>query len=452
MEPFAVEISVYAGFEGDSSGAGCESTGGDAVASPGRHKYAAGGFGRTQPEALIVSTFTETAHRTIAGRREQQATRIIFFVTGFAMAAWAPLVPVAKLRLGIDDGGLGLLLLCLGAGSIVAMPLTGILTTQIGCRRVIVVAALIMYACFPLLASIDNFALMAITVAIFGASLGTVDVAMNLQSVMVERDSGRAMLSGIHARFSMGGITGAAGVSALLGPLGLHPVLAAVIVAVFATALLVWSMPGLVPYGDHSAEKVPLFVMPRGSVLFIAMLCFLCFLAEGSILDWSAVFLISMRGADVGLAGLGYATFAVSMTIGRLFGDTIRTQLGERAVLLSGGLIAAAGFLVVLAVPNAIVGLLGFLLVGFGASNVVPVLFSVAGNTKSMPAGLAVTAISTIGYAGILAGPAIIGFIAHATDLRIAFLFLVAAMLALAASYRVGLPRSKTVLAGTLAP
>jgi MFS family permease len=135
---------------------------------------------------------------------------------------------------------------------------------------------------------------------------------------------------------------------------------------------------------------------------------------------------------------LGYAAFAVAMTLGRLMGDRLRTILGEQRVLIFGGLLAAAGFLVVVLVPSVSANLLGFLLVGAGASNVVPVLFSAAGRTRAMPSGLAVAAVTTLGYLGILAGPALIGFVAHLTELRAAFYLLVAAMLFIAASFRVG--------------
>ena len=135
-------------------------------------------------------------------------------------------------------------------------------------------------------------------------------------------------------------------------------------------------MPGLLPYGDDSGEKAPLFAWPKGAVLFIGLLCFLCFLVEGAVIDWSAVFLITERGSSIGLAGLAYAAFAVAMTLGRLTGDRLRTILGEQRVLLIGGILAAAGFATIAFVPTAYANLVGFLLVGAGASNVVPVLFS----------------------------------------------------------------------------
>ncbi|MBO1908121.1 MFS transporter [Microvirga sp. 3-52] len=379
-----------------------------------------------------------TLVRDPARIREQIATRLAFFIAGFSTAAWAPLVPLAKERLGLDEGALGLLLLCLGLGSITAMPITGVLTTRIGCKAVVTSSALLILLTLPLLAVFNGWFAMAVAIAVFGAALGTLDVAMNIQAIIVERSSGKAMMSGFHGLYSVGGIAGAGLMSLLLGSGAMSPILAAGVVSAASLILLVIAMPGLLPYGEDSTEKGPSFAWPKGIVLFIGFLCFLCFLVEGAVLDWSAVFLISERGSDVGLAGLGYAAFAVAMTLGRLLGDRLRTILGEQRVLMIGGLLAAAGFLVVVLVPSVSANLLGFLLVGAGASNVVPVLFSAAGRTRAMPASLAVTAVTTLGYLGILAGPALIGFVAHLTELRVAFYLLVAAMLFIAASFRVG--------------
>lgn len=384
-----------------------------------------------------MTTASLAIDRIPAARREQIATRVIFLVVGVVMAGFAPLVPLAKARLGLEEGALGLLLLCLGLGSILAMPVTGLLTARWGCRPIIAVASLVMIGAFPFLAIADSWLTMAIAIAIFGASLGTVDVAMSIQAVMVERDSGKPMMSGFHGLFSLGGIAGAGGMSGLIALAGLSPLVAAIVVSGASLLLVGLSLSGLLPYGDNGGDRSPPFVLPRGSVLVLGILCLLTFLAEGSVLDWSAVFLTSVRGADIGLAGLGYAAFAVAMTGGRLAGDHIRLWLGERRVILFGGLIGAAGFAVVLLVPSAYVGLVGYFLVGVGASNIVPVLFSAAGRTRDMPPGLAITAISTLGYLGLLAGPALVGLVAHLTSLTFAFLLLSAALLVVAASYKV---------------
>ena len=176
--------------------------------------------------------------------------------------------------------------------------------------------------------------------------------------------------------------------------------------------------------------------MPRGVVLLIGALAFVLFLAEGAVLDWSAVFLTSVRHMDAAYAGLGYAAFAATMTAGRLAGDRIVDRLGPRRVVLTGGLCAAAGFVASVAAPSWQAALGGYALVGVGCANIVPVLFSAVGRQTAMPENVAVPAITTLGYAGILAGPAGIGFVAHLTSLPTAFLVLAAMLAAVALGSR----------------
>lgn len=395
---------------------------------------------REERGATAAGSLHATAHAP-TGRREQLATRAIFLAVGFAMAAWAPLVPFAKARLGVGEGTLGLLLLCLGLGSIIAMPVTGILANRFGCRKVISIAATVVAATLPVLAFADTVPLLAVALALFGASIGTVDVAMNIQAVMVEKDSGRSMMSGFHGLFSLGGILGAGGISFMLG-MGLEPLTATLVGAGVLLLLLLGAFGGLLPYGNREASATPLFVMPRGTVILLGLLCFIVFLAEGAVLDWGAVFLISAQAMEPSQAGIGYMMFAVAMTIGRLTGDRIVDALGGTRVLLFGGLATAAGFVLAVLAPSAYLAVGGFALVGLGASNMVPVLFTAAGKQREMPASLAVSAITTLGYAGILVGPAAIGPLAQATTLGTAFIALAAALLVAAlVSPIVGRPR-----------
>nr|WP_321983162.1 MFS transporter [uncultured Lichenicoccus sp.] len=349
---------------------------------------------------------------------EQRATRLVFFVTGFGSAAWAALVPFARARAGLGDGTLGLLLLCLGIGSIVTMPLSGALAARFGCRRVIVATAAAAAIALPLLASLSSLAGLVLALMLFGAGIGGLDVAMNVQAIIVERASGRSMMSGFHGLFSLGGIAGAGGMALLLGA-GLPPLPATLCVSLVMLAALAASASHLLPYG--ALNDGPAFAVPHGIVLLIGLFCFVLFLAEGAVLDWSAVFLTSIRHMARAYAGLGYAAFAATMTAGRLAGDRIVDALGPRRVVLAGGLCAASGFLVTLVAGSWPLGLVGFALVGVGCANIVPVLFSAVGRQQVMPEPVAVPAITTLGYAGILAGPAGIGFIAHLSSLPAAF-------------------------------
>jgi len=257
-------------------------------------------------------------------------------------------------------------------------------------------------------------------------------VVVNIQAVIVEKASGRPMMSGFHGLWSVGGFVGAGSVSGLLEA-GVSPVAAMLCVVVIILGLLVMFGRYLLPYGSEEKQG-PLFVLPKGIVLFIGILCFIVFLAEGSMLDWSAVFLTSLRGVELSQAGLGYSLFSVTMTIGRLTGDRIVAKFGGKNVILFGGIGAAAGIAIAVFVPTWTAALFGFALLGLGSSNIVPVLYSVLGRQKVMPANLAVSAVSTLGYSGILAGPALIGFVAHSISLPFAFAVVAATMLMVAAS------------------
>lgn len=376
---------------------------------------------------------TTTLSRALPGKREQFSTRVAFFVAGFSMASWAPLVPLAKQRVGIDDGTLGLVLLCLGGGSILAMPLAGYLTARLGCRRVISAAGLLMCLMLPLLASVTSLPALIVAVLLFGASLGMLDCAINIQAIIVEKASARAMMSGFHGLFSLGGIIGAAGMTALLSA-GLTPLIATLVVVAVLLVALYRAAPHLLPFGSESDG--PLFAVPRGIVLLLSVLCFIVFLTEGAMLDWSAVFLVSERQMSASYAGLGYAAFAATMTVGRLTGDAIVNRLGGARVTIIGGVCAAAGIALSLCVPAWPAALLGYALVGAGCSNIVPVLYTAIGRQTRMPQSAAIPAMTSLGYAGILVGPAAIGLLAHLINLPLALGVLIALLLAVACSGR----------------
>ena len=367
------------------------------------------------------------------GARERIATRLAFFIAGFAVSAWAPLIPFAKRRLALDDAQLGLMLLCLGIGSVLMMPLAGGLAARFGCRRTILAAGTVICLCLPALMLAPSIPMLAAALAVFGASLGVLDVVMNLQAVIVERASGRAMMSGFHGMYSVGGIAGAGGVAGAL-TWGASPLVAITDTAVLAALLLAAARGGLLAQsgeGDH-----PAFALPRGRVLLVGAVCFAMFLSEGAVLDWSAVFLSTVRHADPATAGFGYVAFAATMTLGRLTGDRIVQTLGAFRVVVCGTLVAAAGFALAILSASPMAGLAGFALVGAGAANVVPVMFSAAGRQHDMPTHLAVAAVTTMGYAGVLLGPAALGFVAKATSLPMAFGLLVALLLCVAGAAR----------------
>lgn len=361
-------------------------------------------------------------------------TRTIFLINGLGMSAWAPLVPFARDRLQLSGASLGALLLCLGIGSLAAMPVTGTLVARFGCRRVMGFSTLLVLLMMPLLATADSHLVMAAALMLFGAGLGMLDVAMNYQAVQVEQAADKPMMSGFHGFFSLGGILGAGTVSLLLSR-AFTPLHATLVVMAVMLLLLLWRLPVLMNQRLHQPDQ-PWLVIPRGWVAFLGLLCFILFLAEGAVLDWGALLLLQNPAMSPAYAGLGYAVFSVAMALGRFSGDKIIQRFGRYPVMLTGALTAAAGMTLAVWLPWPEIALLAFLLVGFGLSNTVPMLFNAAGNQQDMPANLAISAMTTLGYAGILSGPALIGFISQWISLSGAFLMIALLLLAVAASAR----------------
>jgi MFS family permease len=366
---------------------------------------------------------------------QRLSTRLAFLAAGMGTSAWAALVPFAKSRMALESAELGLLLLFLGMGSIVAMPAAGMLASRFGCRTVILSSGAFSCLVLPFLAMASSPLLLAVALFLFGAAIGTLDVSMNIQAVMVEKTHGGALMSGFHGLFSVGGFIGAGGMALFLW-MGLSPLAACVIVAASIGGVLCWGAPHLLRAPAVLEETHPYFAVPHGTVIFIGILCFIVFLAEGAMLDWSALLLSTNGLLTANEGGLGYAVFAFAMTIGRLTGDRVVRYWGRGRVMVLSGLCAAAGFFTAVLAPFSGIALVGFLLIGAGASNIVPILFTAAGRQKDMPAGMAISAITTVGYAGILAGPALIGFVAHASSLHLAFGGLGFAMLLVAATSR----------------
>jgi predicted MFS family arabinose efflux permease len=313
------------------------------------------------------------------------------------------------------------------------MPLAGALAARFGCRLVVATGPVVLCLALPPLAIFTSPALLAAGLLAFGAALGSIDVVMNIQAVIVERASGRPMMSGFHGLFSVGGMAGAVSVTALLGA-GASPVTATLCVDAGIIVALAAAARNLLPYG--SEDDVPHFAWPHGPVLFLGALCFVAFLAEGAVLDWSAVFLTSVRGMGPANAGLGYAAFALTMTIFRLAGDRIVRRFGGINVVVAGGLCAAGGFLLATLAPTWPITVAGFALIGVGCSNIVPVLYSSVGRQTVVAEHVAVSAITTMGYSGILTGPAAIGLVAHVANLPAALLILALSQIGVAASAR----------------
>lgn len=360
------------------------------------------------------------------------ATQFIFLVCGLAISSWAPMVPLAKDRLFLNEAELGLLLLLLGGGALFMMPLSGFFISKFGSRKVILVAVLMVAFLLPFLLIIHNIYLMGATLFAFGCGIGTIDVAMNSQGVQVQNAYGKSIMSSLHGLFSVGGLFGSIGLGFLI-KFGLNPIYAAITISALLLLLLAFQYKNLLNYQaekeiiqkfshvDEAEAVTKRFQWLNGTVLVLGFMCFIVFLSEGAMLDWSAIFLRDHKGIESEFSGIGYAAFSVAMAVMRLTGDSLVSKLNSKIIVIGGSLIASIGILVLLFSPWILLSLFGFILLGIGAANIVPVFFSEGGRIVGLSPTVTIPVISTMGYAGQLAGPALLGFIAHHFSLTVAF-------------------------------
>ena len=370
---------------------------------------------------------------------QRVSTRLNFFALGFGTAAWAPLVPFAQQRLHLNHADFGLLLLCAGIGSMVAMPATGALVQRVGCRVLIGFALLLLLAVLPGLTIWNTSLMMAISLFLFGVAAGSFGVALNLQAVIVEKNSLRSLMSSFHGMCSLGGLAGVMTVTCLLAA-GVSPLVGAVAISMLLLAICILAVPAClaeIEKEEATEESAPEqkktgWKLPNRVILMIGIMCFIAFLSEGAAMDWSGIYLTSKYQVSTAYAGLAYTFFAITMTLGRFSGRYLLKSLGEKNIVSYSAACAALGLVVVVTAPHWFVVLLGYALVGFGCSNIVPVMFSRVGRQSLMPKAAALSCVSTIAYTGSLTGPALIGIVGQATSLTIVFTIVAAMLLVIA--------------------
>lgn len=368
-------------------------------------------------------------------RLARAATSALFFGNGFLIGTWAAQLPRFKGALGLTDGELSVALLAFGLGAVLLMPLIGWLTAVLGSGRVAVVSAFGFAATLLL----PGFAatLPALVAASFlaGACNGTMDVSMNTNATLVERAWGHAIMSSFHAFFSLGGLLGATASGSLIAwNFGIVPTL---LLSCGATALLFLAASFFAISETYRGRGGHGIALPRRGILALAGLTLLCFLVEGAMVDWSAIYLQAIAGAPLEKAVSGFAAFSLTMTICRFMGDFAVRALGRVRTLMAGSLLAALGLGMAILMPQPVLATIGFALVGFGLANVVPVLFSTAGETPGIAPSIGVAMVATLGYAGLLLGPPLIGFGADLFGLRAMFglLALCALLIAMVARF-----------------
>ena len=351
--------------------------------------------------------------------RARWAAALMFGANGFVMGAWAPQIPLLLPRHQITEFTLGLLILVLGAGAVVAMLFTGRLIGRHGSVRVLRWFALSASIALPLVVFAPSLTVLVPAMALLGALIGCMDVSMNANAVEVERRLGRAIMSSSHGFWSLGGFVGAAAGAWIVAHWGAGT--QAVIVGVVSAGMVLAAMPyvrGEAPGSDHDAHA-PAGLLPRNAALWIlGLMALFSMVPEGAVLDWAALYLKQEHGAGVFGAGLAFAFFSGAMAVMRFAGDTVRNRFGAVATLRASGLLAALGLFLAAISPSQGYAIAGFFVAGLGVANMVPILFSAAGNFPGLPSSVAISAVTMLGYAGILVAPASIGFVAAEIGFR----------------------------------
>ena len=396
--------------------------------------------------AMVADALRADVRRGVPGVRDTvnlqvappvglRATRLalfaFFLVNGVGIASWAAHIPDVKRKFGFSDATLGLALLAVAAGSVGALLLGGQLIARWGSRTVIVAGASGFCVVLPLLLLAPTVPLLFLVLPVFGACIGAMEVAINVQAVAVEERYRRPIMSTFHALFSVGGLLGAA-LAALVLARGVAPGAHLVAVALALGALAALGVPHLLPADAAAPDDSPAFVLPAGPLLGLSLLAFCCLVAEGAMADWSAVYLRDRLGTGPAFAAAGYAAFSMAMAVGRFGGDALRARLRAVPLLRLSGVFAAVGLGVGLLIAQPVAALVGFACVGLGLANIVPVLFTAAGKTPGIAPGMGIAAVASVGYFGFLLGPPLIGFVARATSLTVG-LGLVALLIALIA-------------------
>ena len=391
---------------------------------------------------MILFSRTALIDPEIQLSAQRLSTRFSFFGLGFATAAWAPLIPFAQQRLHFNHADFGLLLLCSGLGAMLAMPATGKIVQRVGCRVPIGFALLLLAVLLPSLSLWTTPLMMAITLFLFGTAAGSLGVALNIQAVVVEKNSLKSLMSGFHGMASLGGLAGVLTITALLA-LSISAVMSAFAVSLLLVIIVFLSVPYSIKAVENTSleasSKVKKSIrqrLPQPLIILIGIACFIIFMMEGAAMDWSGIYLTQQYGVNAAFAGLAYTFFAIAMTTGRFTGDYLIRYFGEKKLLTYSAICATLGLALVSIAPYWWLVLVGYTLVGTGCSNIVPIMFSRAGRQTVMPSAVALSCVSTMAYTGILVGPAFIGMVSELIGLSTVFMALSGLLLLIVALNR----------------
>ncbi|MCW3118336.1 MAG: major facilitator superfamily [Chitinophagaceae bacterium] len=347
---------------------------------------------------------------------------VFFFIQGLSFASWASRIPDIKNKLNLSDGALGGVLLGLPLGQLTAMALSGYLVSKYGSKKILSVAALLYPAILLLLATVNSTWQLMAGLFVFGVCGNLCNISINTQGVGVERLYGRSIMASFHGLWSLAGFAGGL-ISTFMVANSIPPFTHFCIIYIIAFLLTISARNIILPRdGSKTAtEKTKVFVKPDRYIIILGLIAFACMVCEGTMFDWSAVYFENVVHAPQSLTRLGYVAFMCTMAGGRFAADWLVTKYGVERILKMSGIVILTGLLLAVIFPGIVMATIGFLLVGIGVSSVVPMVYSLAGKSKTMLPGVALAAVSSISFLGFLIGPPIIGFIAQASSLRWSF-------------------------------
>ncbi|MEU6130820.1 MFS transporter [Saccharopolyspora sp. NPDC047091] len=348
-----------------------------------------------------------------AARRARWAVTAYFVVSGFALATWTARIPTIKRDLALDDGGVTIALFAVAAGSVLAMQVCGHLTDRFGSTRVVPPAGVLVALSGLTPGLAGGLGALVAGLLLFGAAHGAIDVAMNSHAVRVEQRYRRPIMSTFHATFSLGGLLGA-GSGALAAHLGMSPAAHFALSGVVLLALSLLARSRLLP--PEPAPPAADGPRVRGfppAIVFLGALGFCCSVGEGSMGDWSSIYLHDELGTGPGFAALGLAVFSATMGLFRFLGDGLVRRFGPVPLVRVCGIVAGSGLAAALLLHHPVAALAGFALFGVGLSCIVPQIFSAAGHRNPGRSGRDLAQVSTLSYGGLLAGPVFIGLLAQ---------------------------------------
>lgn len=368
-------------------------------------------------ELLLSAEPSKKAYRIAVG--------CLFFLLGICFASWASRIPTIQETFHLSDAALGLMLLAIPIGSLISLLFSGWLVTRYGSKRIAINAVLLYGVMLVALGSAPSVPLLAAALVLFGMAGNTANIAINTQAVGVEAKYERNIMASFHGLWSLAGFTAAAIGNFMIGKevIPFHHFL---YIMVFIAAGIALSFQYLLPDEDKKKEKTPFFAKPDRQLAMLGLIAFCSMICEGAMFDWSGIYFQKVVRADATLIGAGFTAFMCTMATGRFIADWVINRFGFQKTIQYSGLLIATGLGIAVAFPAILTAILGFLLVGFGVSSIVPLVYSEAGKSKKLAPGLALAVVSSIGFFGFLAGPPLIGLVAGISSLRVSFIIIAA--------------------------